>query len=84
MLLDCRFQYEELVLSRNLLLVPYDTDFNQEPCLKKGHRAHWALIIGKLSRKGVCSRGACIRTLKLGNLQVLFCVTRREDKQMKQ
>ena len=48
LLRDCRFLHEEFVISRNLLLVPYDTDFNQEPCLKKGHRAHWALIIGKL------------------------------------
>lgn len=45
---DCHFLREELVLSRSLLLVPYDTDFNQEPCLKKGHRAHWALIIGAI------------------------------------
>ena len=37
------------MLSRSLFLVPYDTDFNQEPCLRKGHRAHWALIIGKLN-----------------------------------
>ena len=55
MLRDCRFLYVEFAENRSLLLVPYDTDFNQEPCLKKGHRAHWALIIGKLCSKGVCS-----------------------------
>ena len=48
LLRDCRFLYVEFAENRSLLLVPYDTDFNQEPCLKKGHRAHWALIIGKL------------------------------------
>ena len=48
MLRDASFLHEELALSRSLFLVPYDTDFNQEPCLRKGHKAHWALIVGKL------------------------------------
>ncbi|XP_048450495.1 UPF0692 protein C19orf54 homolog, partial [Rhincodon typus] len=26
------------------VLVPYDEDFNHEPCLRKGHKAHWAVI----------------------------------------
>ncbi|XP_005182979.2 actin maturation protease [Musca domestica] len=30
------------------LFVPYDPDFNHSPCLKSGHKAHWALIIGYL------------------------------------
>ncbi|KAM7364134.1 actin maturation protease isoform 2-T2 [Cochliomyia hominivorax] len=30
------------------IFVPYDTDFNHSPCLKYGHKAHWALIIGFL------------------------------------
>lgn len=29
-------------------LCSYDSDFNHSPCLKNGHKAHWALIIGCL------------------------------------
>ncbi|XP_072885093.1 actin maturation protease isoform X1 [Hemitrygon akajei] len=29
-------------------LIPYDEDFNHEPCLRKGHRAHWAVVSGAL------------------------------------
>ncbi|XP_063061443.1 actin maturation protease isoform X2 [Engraulis encrasicolus] len=28
------------------VLVPYDEDFNHEPCQRSGHRAHWAVISG--------------------------------------
>lgn len=28
------------------LLIPYDEDFNHEPCQKKGHKAHWAVSAG--------------------------------------
>ena len=28
------------------VLVPYDADRNHEPCLKGGHKAHWAVITG--------------------------------------
>ena len=42
---DVRLLWEEFS-NGSLLLVPYDTDFNQEPCLRKGHKAHWALIVG--------------------------------------
>ncbi|XP_050100475.1 UPF0692 protein CG33108 [Anopheles aquasalis] len=31
-----------------MFLVPYDPDKNHTPCLNKGHRAHWALIVGYL------------------------------------
>uniref|UniRef100_U5EX61 Actin maturation protease n=1 Tax=Corethrella appendiculata TaxID=1370023 RepID=U5EX61_9DIPT len=31
-----------------ILLVPYDSDYDHAPCLKFGHRAHWALIVGYL------------------------------------
>ncbi|XP_071079323.1 actin maturation protease-like [Haliotis cracherodii] len=34
------------MLRGSLLLVPYDADKNHYPCLKKGHKAHWALITG--------------------------------------
>ncbi|KAG8448781.1 hypothetical protein GDO86_015736 [Hymenochirus boettgeri] len=30
------------------LLVPYDDDFNHEPCQREGHSAHWAVISGVL------------------------------------
>ncbi|XP_004523438.1 UPF0692 protein CG33108 [Ceratitis capitata] len=30
------------------IFVPYDPDHNHSPCLKYGHKAHWALIIGYL------------------------------------
>lgn len=28
--------------------IRYDSDANHEPCLKKGHRAHWLLVHGYL------------------------------------
>ncbi|XP_036598846.1 UPF0692 protein C19orf54 homolog isoform X2 [Trichosurus vulpecula] len=30
------------------LLVPYDEDYNHEPCKKRGHKAHWAVSAGLL------------------------------------
>ncbi|XP_069764826.1 actin maturation protease [Narcine bancroftii] len=30
------------------VLIPYDEDFNHEPCQKKGHKAHWAVVSGVL------------------------------------
>ncbi|XP_059620686.1 actin maturation protease-like [Phlebotomus argentipes] len=30
------------------LIVPYDSDVNHSPCLRRGHKAHWALITGYL------------------------------------
>ncbi|XP_010983525.2 actin maturation protease isoform X2 [Camelus dromedarius] len=30
------------------LLIPYDEDFNHEPCQRKGHKAHWAVSTGVL------------------------------------
>lgn len=32
------------------VLVPYDEDFNHEPCSRGGHRAHWCLLTGFLIR----------------------------------
>ncbi|KAL1461286.1 hypothetical protein WDU94_013196 [Cyamophila willieti] len=31
-----------------IVFVPYDSDYNHDPCLKKGLKAHWALIFGLL------------------------------------
>ncbi|XP_010565495.1 PREDICTED: UPF0692 protein C19orf54 homolog [Haliaeetus leucocephalus] len=30
------------------LLVPYDEDSNHEPCCRRGHKAHWAVLTGVL------------------------------------
>ncbi|XP_060068951.1 uncharacterized protein LOC132549068 [Ylistrum balloti] len=32
----------------NICLVPYDADANHEPCMKKGHKAHWTILTGIL------------------------------------
>ena len=29
-----------------MLLVPYDSDYDQRPCKKKGHKSHWCIISG--------------------------------------
>jgi len=39
------FILKELLLGHPVL-VPYDNDKNFEPCLRKGHRAHWAVLTG--------------------------------------
>lgn len=38
----------EILLKSKLILIPYDTDRNFEPCNKKGIKAHWALVTGYL------------------------------------
>ncbi|MGH0117869.1 UNVERIFIED_CONTAM: hypothetical protein FKN15_003900 [Acipenser sinensis] len=30
------------------VIIHYDEDFNHQPCLKRGHRAHWAVASGVL------------------------------------
>ncbi|KAF6076744.1 hypothetical protein HJG60_001726 [Phyllostomus discolor] len=42
------------------LLVPYDEDFNHEPCQRKGHKAHWA---GYCLVCSVCQAPAMLRML---------------------
>jgi len=48
-------EIEELLNNTNMIkylgtgdmfLVPYDCDFNHEPCLAKGEKAHWGLVSG--------------------------------------
>ncbi|XP_034024222.1 UPF0692 protein C19orf54 homolog [Thalassophryne amazonica] len=34
--------------NRQPVLIPYDEDFNHEPCQRSGHRAHWAVASGLL------------------------------------
>lgn len=36
------------VVAGHPLLIPYDEDFNHEPCQRKGHKAHWAVSAGVL------------------------------------
>ncbi|KAH8306153.1 hypothetical protein KR018_002568, partial [Drosophila ironensis] len=48
--LNCH-KVKELLNVGGCLLVPYDTDVNHAPCLKSGHTAHWALIVGFLVDK---------------------------------
>ncbi|XP_068153500.1 actin maturation protease [Drosophila tropicalis] len=45
--LDCD-KIKKLLRAGGCLLVPYDADTNHAPCLKFGHRAHWALVVGFL------------------------------------
>ena len=35
--------------SPELVMTRYDRDGNNEPCLKNGHKAHWAVFTGGLS-----------------------------------
>ncbi|XP_030369219.1 UPF0692 protein CG33108 [Scaptodrosophila lebanonensis] len=44
----CCDKVKELLRAGGCLLVPYDADVNHAPCLKTGHRAHWALVLGYL------------------------------------
>lgn len=36
------------LLAGHPLLIPYDEDFNHEPCQRRGHKAHWAVSAGVL------------------------------------
>ncbi|XP_047450371.1 UPF0692 protein C19orf54 homolog [Mugil cephalus] len=37
------------------VLIPYDEDYNHEPCQRSGHRAHWAVVSGVLLGVDQCS-----------------------------
>ncbi|XP_015266103.1 PREDICTED: UPF0692 protein C19orf54 homolog isoform X2 [Gekko japonicus] len=42
------------------LLIPYDEDSNHEPCLRRGYKAHWAVVSGALlGLKGDSRLPAC-------------------------
>jgi hypothetical protein len=36
----------DVILQGKTLLVPYDADKDHAPCLEKGHKAHWCLLVG--------------------------------------
>ena len=38
-----------LTLFPELVNARYDRDGNNEPCCKKGHKAHWAVLIGEFN-----------------------------------
>uniref|UniRef100_A0A1A9WTU1 U6 snRNA-associated Sm-like protein LSm3 n=1 Tax=Glossina brevipalpis TaxID=37001 RepID=A0A1A9WTU1_9MUSC len=54
---------------------PYDTDFNHSPCLRFGHKSHWALIIGYLINDDdefyVLARHGKTKNLAVWSLQAL-------------
>ncbi|KAL3874354.1 hypothetical protein ACJMK2_037382 [Sinanodonta woodiana] len=41
-----RMDFFQHLLLGHVLLIPYDSDKNFAPVLKRGHKAHWALITG--------------------------------------
>uniref|UniRef100_A0A1B0DQI3 Actin maturation protease n=1 Tax=Phlebotomus papatasi TaxID=29031 RepID=A0A1B0DQI3_PHLPP len=45
-------EIRETLKSDACLIVPYDSDVNHSPCLKKGHKAHWALVFYVIARQG--------------------------------
>lgn len=36
----------DVVLGQRSVVVPYDADKDHTPCLARGHRAHWCLLVG--------------------------------------
>lgn len=45
--LECD-EIKKRLISGSVLFVPYDSDVNHAPTQLKGHKAHWALVIGYL------------------------------------
>ncbi|XP_016937819.3 actin maturation protease [Drosophila suzukii] len=72
--LNCK-KVRELLKAGGCLIVPYDADVNHAPCLKSGHRAHWALIVGYLvdqqDRYYVLARHGKTRNLAVWSLDTL-------------
>jgi len=75
----------ELLSQGKVLLVPYDADFNHQPCLKKGHKAHWAVVYGFLIRTDMEDiavhnteelGGNCYRIHNLSGSQILSRTTK--------
>ncbi|EDV42405.2 uncharacterized protein Dana_GF17032 [Drosophila ananassae] len=73
-ILNCD-KVKELLHAGGCLLVPYDADVNHAPCLKSGHRAHWALIVGFLvdiqDKYYVLARHGKTRNLAVWSLETL-------------
>uniref|UniRef100_T1J5T9 Actin maturation protease n=1 Tax=Strigamia maritima TaxID=126957 RepID=T1J5T9_STRMM len=69
------------ILRGDPILVPYDADFNFEPCCKRGHKAHWAVVAGviiAIPKAAVTD----LRTYELNSgLTNLFHATEKSDKE---
>lgn len=48
-----------------MILVPYDSDFNHAPCLKRGHKSHWALLVGLITSRSLEFLSNSFSTLSL-------------------
>ncbi|KAI9584257.1 UPF0692 protein CG33108 [Glossina fuscipes] len=72
--LNCA-KVKETICQGACIFVPYDTDFNHSPCLKFGHKSHWALIIGYLINDNdefyVLARHGKSKNLAVWSLQAL-------------
>lgn len=67
------------LLNDGFVLIPYDADYNHSPCLKQGHKAHWAVVCGFviyssnfnnsvfLYDKNICK---CLDNFKVKDIQV--------------
>lgn len=56
---DGKWEFLNCLARGDLLLVPYDPDKNYVPVLKKGHKAHWALVTGffaSINEENILSR----------------------------
>lgn len=70
-----------------LCLIPYDSDFNHEPCNKRGHKAHWALLTGcgliidtsVCSSKGLTTEDGCVFTASSDTVLSHNLLTESED-----
>lgn len=48
---SCSDSITDALVHGDRILIPYDSDFNHAPCLKRGHKAHWALLVGLVSSR---------------------------------
>ena len=55
----------DILLGQSAVLVPYDADRNHSPCLARGHRAHWCLLVG------VCLVFDCVGSLQSTTQEIL-------------
>ncbi|XP_042775423.1 UPF0692 protein C19orf54 homolog isoform X2 [Panthera leo] len=62
------------LVSGHPLLIPYDEDFNHEPCQRKGYKAHWAVSTAGEDR---------VMMLALFNATSPPCATRLEEAGLK-
>ncbi|XP_072156396.1 actin maturation protease isoform X2 [Bemisia tabaci] len=64
----------EALFQNHLILIPYDTDRNNEPCLKQGRKSHWAILCGIIQTKNnmfVIARQSKSRLLGIWSLEKL-------------